>query len=220
VKRERSSKGAYIYAASLDAIVSAVQNGAVEFHTWGAKVPDIKRPDRITMDLDPDEALPWTLLVEGTLLTKSLLDGLGLKSFLKTTGGKGLHVVAPIRPQLEWDAVKAFTEAIARMLVKARPDLFTVHIAKARRPNKIFADYLRNSETASAIAAYSPRARANAGVSVPLSWDELDPKNDVRARFNVQNVPKRLAALKRDPWGEYGDVRQALTAKMRKALSA
>ena len=147
VTRERSSKGAYIYAASLDAVVSAVQNGAVELHTWGATVPDIKHPDRITMDLDPDEALPWTLLVEGTLLTKSLLDGLGLKSFLKTTGGKGLHVVAPIKPQLEWDAVKAFTGAIARMLVKARPDLFTAKIAKARRPNKIFADYLRNSET-------------------------------------------------------------------------
>ncbi|HEY1288307.1 MAG TPA: DNA ligase D [Burkholderiales bacterium] len=219
VKRERSSKGAYIYAASLDAVVSAVQNGAVELHTWGATLPHIKRPDRITMDLDPDEALPWTALVEGTLLTKKLLDGLGLESFLKTTGGKGLHVVAPIEPQLEWDAVKAFTGAIARVLVKARPDLFTAKIAKARRPNKIFADYLRNSATASAIAAYSPRARANAGVSVPLSWDELDPKDDVRARFNVRNVPKRLASLKKDPWADYWKTRQAITVKMKKALS-
>jgi bifunctional non-homologous end joining protein LigD len=218
VKRERSSRGAYIYAASLDAIVSAVQNGAVEFHTWGATVPDIKHPDRITMDLDPDEALPWKLLVEGTLLTKTLLDGLGLKCFLKTTGGKGLHVVAPIRPQLEWDAVKAFTAGIAQMLVKARPDLFTAKVAKARRPNKIFADYLRNSETASAVAAYSPRARTNAGVSVPLSWDELDPKDDVRTRFDVQSVPKRLASLK-DPWADYWRTRQAVTAKMKKQLS-
>ena len=220
VKRERSSKGAYIYAASLDVVVSAVQNGAVELHTWGATVPDIRHPDRITMDLDPDEALPWTLLVEGTRLTKRLLDGLGLKSFLKTTGGKGLHVVAPIKPQLEWDAVKALAGAIARMLVKARPDLFTANIAKARRPNKIFADYLRNSETASAIAAYSPRARPNAGVSVPLSWDELDPKDDLRARFNVQNVPRRLATLKKDPWADYWKTRQAITARMTKALSA
>ena len=130
VKRERSSKGAYIYAATLDAVVSAVQNGAIEFHTWGATVPDIKHPDRITMDLDPDEALPWQTLVEGTLLTKTLMDGLGLKSFLKTTGGKGLHVVAPIRRELEWDEVKAFTQRIAEMLVKARPDLFTAKIAK------------------------------------------------------------------------------------------
>ena len=217
VKRERSSRGAYIYAASLDAIVSAVQNGAVEFHTWGASVPDIQHPDRITMDLDPDEALPWKLLVEGTLLTKTLLDGLGLKSFLKTTGGKGLHVVAPIKPELDWDAVKAFTQRIAETLAKARPDLFTAKVAKARRPNKIFADYLRNSETASAVAAYAPRARPGAGVSVPLAWDELDPKDDLRARFNVLNVPKRLARLQ-DPWAGYWRTRQAVTAKMKRAL--
>ena len=148
-----------------------------------------------------------------------MLDGLGLKSFLKTTGGKGLHVVAPIKPELGWDAVKAFTAGIAQMLVKARPDLFTAKIAKARRPDKIFADYLRNSETASAVAAYAPRARPGAGVSVPLAWDELDPKDDLRARFNVLNVPKRLARLK-DPWVAYGRTRQAITVRMRKALSA
>ena len=103
------------------------------------------------------------------------------------------------QPGLEWDEVKAFTQRIAEMLVKARPELFTAKIARARRPNKIFADYLRNSLTASAVAAYSPRARPTAGVSVPLSWDELDPKDDIRARFNVLNVPRRLAALKKDP---------------------
>jgi bifunctional non-homologous end joining protein LigD len=146
-----------------------------------------------------------------------LLDGLGLKSFLKTTGGKGLHVVAPIKPELEWDALKAFTERIARMLVKARPDLFTAKLAKARRPNRIFADYLRNSETASAVAAYSPRARQGAGVSVPLAWDELDSKDDLRSRFDVLSVPKRLARLK-DPWAEYWRTRQAVTAKMQKSL--
>jgi bifunctional non-homologous end joining protein LigD len=214
VRRERSSKGAYIYAATLDAVVSAVQNGAVEFHTWGASVPDIKHPDRITMDLDPDEALPWKTLVEGTLLTKKLLDTLGLESFLKTTGGKGLHVVAPIRRQLGWDEVKEFTRQIALMLVKARADLFTAKIAKQRRSNKIFVDYLRNSETASAIAAYSPRARPNAGVSVPLSWDELDAKDDVRGRFSVKNLPGRLAQLGKDPWADYAKTRQAITKKM------
>jgi len=218
VKRARSSKGAYIYAASLDALVSAVQNGAVEFHTWGASVPDIRHPDRITMDLDPDEALPWKALVEATRLTRTLLEGLGLKSFLKTTGGKGLHVVAPIQPALEWDAVKAFTQRIAQTLVKARPDLFTAKIAKARRPNKVFADYLRNSETASAVAAFSPRARPNAGVSMPLAWDELDPKDDLRSRFTVLTVPARLASLKKDPWAEYWKARQAITARMQKSL--
>ena len=220
VRRERSSKGAYIYASSLDAIVSAVQNGAIEFHTWGATVPDIRHPDRITMDLDPDEKLPWKTLVEGTLLTKTLLDGLGLKSFLKTTGGKGLHVVAPIRPELQWDEVKEFTRQIALMLSKARPDLFTAMIAKDRRPNKIFVDYLRNSETASAVAAFSPRARPGAGVSVPLAWDELDAKDDLRPRYDVTNVPARLARLRADPWADYVRVRQSITAKMRKTLGS
>jgi bifunctional non-homologous end joining protein LigD len=220
VRRERSSKGAYIYASTLDAIVSAVQNGAIEFHTWGATVPDIKHPDRITMDLDPDEKLPWKTLVEGTLLTKTLLDGLGLKSFLKTTGGKGLHVVAPIEPRLEWDEVKEFTRQIALMLAKARPDLFTAMISKDRRPNKIFVDYLRNSETASAAAAFSPRARPNAGVSVPLSWGELDAKDDLRLRFDVTNVPARLARLRADPWADYARTKQSITPKMRKTLGS
>ena len=220
VRRERSSKGAYIYFDSLEGIVSAVQNGAIEFHTWGATVPDIKHPDRITMDLDPDESLPWATLVEGTLLTRTLLDSLGLKSFLKTTGGKGLHVVAPIQPKLEWDEVKEFTRRMALMLEKARPDLFTAKISKARRPNKIFADYLRNSETASAVAAFSPRARPEAGVSVPLEWDELDAKDDLRKAFNVKNVPPRLAKLKKDPWADYWKTRQSITAKMQKALSS
>ena len=152
VKRERSSKGAYIYAATLEAVVSAVQNGAIELHTWGATVPDIRHPDRFTMDLDPDESLPWKTLVEATLLTKTLLDGLRLKSWLKTTGGKGLHVVVPIQPELEWSEVKEFTRQIAETLVRARPELFTAKIAKARRPNKVFVDYLRNSETATARA--------------------------------------------------------------------
>ena len=218
VKRTRSSKGAYIYAATLDALVSAVQNGAVEFHTWGASVPDIRHPDKIVIDLDPDESLPWKAVVEGTLLTRTLLDGLGLKSFLKTTGGKGLHVVAPIRPSLAWDAVKAFTQRIAQTLAAARPDLFTAKIAKVRRPNKIFADYLRNSETASAVAAFSPRARASAGVSVPIAWDELDPKHDLRARFTLLSVRERLAVLKQDPWAEYWKTRQSITAKMKKTL--
>ena len=218
VKRERSSRGAYIYATDLEAVVSAVQNGAIEFHTWGATVPDIAHPDRITMDLDPDEKLPWKALVDGTLLTRELLEGLHLVSFLKTTGGKGLHVVAPIEPQLGWDEVKQFTLHIAEFLVKARPELFTAKIAKDRRPNKIFVDYLRNSETASAVAAFSPRARPNGGVSVPLHWDELDPKDDMRARFDVRGAVQR--AQEKDPWADYRATRQSITAKMKKAITS
>jgi bifunctional non-homologous end joining protein LigD len=216
VKRERSSKGAYIYATDLSALVSAVQNGAIEFHTWGATVPDIRHPDRITLDLDPDEKLPWKILVEGTLLAKVLLENLGLSCFLKTTGGKGLHVVAPIEPQLGWDEVKEFTRRIAEMLVKARPDLFTAKIAKDRRPNKIFVDYLRNSETASAVAAFSPRARPGGGVSMPLHWDELGAKADLRARFDVRHAPERLKEP--DPWADYWTTRQSISQRMKKSL--
>jgi bifunctional non-homologous end joining protein LigD len=216
VKRERSSKGAYIYATDLNAVVSAVQNGAIEFHTWGATVPDIAHPDRITMDLDPDEKLPWKTLVEGTLLTREVMETLGLKVFLKTTGGKGLHVVAPVVPELGWDEVKAFSQRIAEFLVRARPELFTAKISKERRPNKIFADYLRNSETASAVAAWSPRARPNAGISVPLHWDELDSTDDIRKRFDVRNAVAR--AREPDPWAGYWTLQQSITDKMKTAL--
>jgi bifunctional non-homologous end joining protein LigD len=154
--------------------------------------------------------------VEGTLLVKTLLDNLHLASFLKTTGGKGLHVVVPIEPKLGWDEVKEFTRRIAEMLVKARPELFTAKISKDRRPNKIFVDYLRNSETASAVAAFSPRARPNGGVSVPLHWDELDPRTDLRARFDVRTVVERLE--QDDPWAGYRTTRQSITAAMKKAL--
>ena len=205
------------HLSSLDAILRAVQNGAVEFHTWGATLPDAQHPDRITMDLDPDPDLPWPRLVEATKLTRMLLEKLGLKCFLKTTGGKGLHVVAPLTPQLEWAEVKQFTKQAAEFLARARPDLFTAKIAKSRRGGKIFVDYLRNAETASAVAAFSPRARKDAGVSTTVSWDELG-KKDIRTQFTVKSVPRRLQRLGADPWADYAKMRQAITAAMLKAL--
>jgi bifunctional non-homologous end joining protein LigD len=216
-RRERSSKGYYLYLDSLAGILSAVQNGAVEFHTWGASVPDARHPDRITMDLDPDEDLPWNTLVEATRLTRTLLEKLGLRCFLKTTGGKGLHVVAPLEPKLEWDEVKQFTKQVAEFLVRARPDMFTAKIAKNNRGGKIFVDYLRNAETASAVAAFSPRARKDAGVCTPVSWDELGRK-DLRKQFTVKSVPKRLKRLGADPWADYAKTRQSITPAMIKAL--
>jgi bifunctional non-homologous end joining protein LigD len=216
-KRERSSKGSYLYLDSIAGILSAVQSGAVEFHTWGATFPDAKHPDRITMDLDPDPELPWGTLVEATRLTRTLLEKLGLRCFLKTTGGKGLHVVAPLTPRLEWPEVKQFTRQVAEFLVRARPEMFTAKIAKDRRRGKIFIDYLRNAETASAVAAYSPRARADAGVSTPVSWDELG-KKDIRRQFTVKSVPKRLKRLGADPWADYAKTKQSITPAMLKAL--
>jgi bifunctional non-homologous end joining protein LigD len=128
-------------------------------------------------------------------------------------------VVVPIQPELEWAEVKEFTRQLAETLVRARPDLFTAQISKARRPNKVFVDYLRNSETASAVAAFSPRARAEAGVSVPLAWDELGAE-DMRGRFTVLNVGKRLARLRADPWKDYWTARQSISEKLKLFSSA
>jgi bifunctional non-homologous end joining protein LigD len=218
-KRLRSSKGYYIYVDSRRGIISVVQNGAVEMHTWGATLPDAKHPDRITLDLDPDEELAWPDVRRATELTRTLVESLGLKCFLKTTGGKGLHVVLPIQRKYGWDELKEFSRLMAEFLVKAEPTLFTAKIAKQRRAGKVFVDYLRNSETASAVAAYSARARKGAGVSTPLDWDELG-SSDIRPKFTVLTVPRRLAELKRDPWADYASTKQSITAAMRRALGA
>jgi bifunctional non-homologous end joining protein LigD len=217
-KRMRSSKGYYIYIDSHSALITLIQNGAIELHTWGARVPDAHLPDRITLDLDPDEDLSWPMLVKATAVTRTLVEGLGFKCFLKTTGGKGLHIVIPIQPKLGWADIKAFSGAMAEFLVRAEPKLFTAKVAKDRRENKVFVDYLRNSETASAVSAFSARARRDGGVSTPVSWDELDDKDDIRKHFTVLTVPERLATLEEDPWADYDRTRQSVTEAMRKAL--
>ncbi|MGE5640725.1 MAG: DNA ligase D [Clostridia bacterium] len=217
VRRAGSKRGAYIYVDTLEAALSAVQNGAVEFHTWGASVPDIAHPDRIVMDLDPGPGVSWSELADAARLTKRLFDGLGLESFLKTTGGKGLHVVVPIVPELPWDEVKELTRRIAETMRRARPERFIATISKAERPGKIFVDYLRNSQTASAVAAYSARARPGAYVSMPLSWSELKSA-DLRTKFTLESVVARLGRQKTDPWAGYWSTRQKLTRKMMDAL--
>jgi bifunctional non-homologous end joining protein LigD len=217
-KRLRSSKGYYIYIDSPRGILSMVQNGALEMHTWGATLPDTKHPDRITLDLDPGEDLPWAELRRAAETTRAVVEGLGLRCFLKTTGGKGLHVVVPIAPRRDWGEVKEFSRLIAQFLVRAEPAFFTARIAKAGRTGKVFVDYLRNSETASAVAAFSARARPNAGVSTPLAWDELG-RDDLRERFTVLSVPARLASLGEDPWRGYAAAAgQSLSAAMRRSL--
>jgi len=213
-KRERSSKGYYIYIDSHRALITLVQNGAVEMHTWGATGPDVQHPDRITLDLDPDEDLPWAKLVQATQMTRTIVEALKLRCFLKTTGGKGLHVVVPIMPGLGWSEVKEFSRHIAEFLVRAEPKLFVAQMAKERRSQKVFVDYLRNSETASAVAAFSARARPGAGISMPLAWDELTSAEDIRRKFTVKTVPQR------DAWADYWKTKQGITDAMWKALGA
>src|SRR5205823_9777061 len=144
-----------------------------------------------------DESLPWSDVKEAVLVVKTLIENLGLAAFLKTTGGKGLHVVVPIEASMTWDHVKGFTNAIAELLARTFPDRFTAKLLKVSRHGKIFIDYLRNAEGATAVAAYSLRAKANAPVSTPIAWEELS--KDVRfAYFNAKNVPARLRKIEHD----------------------
>ncbi|MBN6733085.1 DNA ligase D [Burkholderia multivorans] len=204
---------------SVDALIGAAQMGTIELHTWNAHTSNIERPDRIVFDLDPDPALPWRTMIEAAQLVRGLLDELGLVSFCKTSGGKGLHVVVPITRHSGWDEMKDFSRAVAQHIAGALPDRFTATMGPRHRRGKIFIDYLRNGRGASTIAAYSVRARPGMGVSVPIDWDEV-PATTGGAQWTIDTVHERLDALERDPWEAYADTRQRITAAMRTRLAA
>ncbi|HDR9151771.1 TPA: DNA ligase D [Burkholderia vietnamiensis] len=209
--------GALLSLDSVDALLGAAQMGTIELHTWNAHASNIERPDRIVFDLDPDPALPWSAMIEAAQLVRGLLDELGLRSFCKTSGGKGLHVVVPITRHMGWDDVKAFSRALAQHVAGALPERFTATMRPRHRRGKIFIDYLRNGRGASTIAAYSVRARPGLGVSVPLHWDEV-PDTTGGAQWTIDTLHERLERLKRDPWEGYDDTRQRITAQMRARL--
>ncbi|HEX5538257.1 MAG TPA: DNA ligase D, partial [Methylophilaceae bacterium] len=203
----------YMMANNEQALIGLVQMGVLELHTWGSHEGALQMPDRMIFDLDPAEGLAWEMVVEAALLVRGLLEEIGLKSFVKTTGGKGLHVVVPLKPERGWDEVKAFSKAIAEHLAHTLPDRFTANMAKAKRIDKIFIDYLRNGSGATAVAAYSTRAKPDASISVPVFWEELGP--ELRSNsFNVSNIHQRLTGLERDPWQEYFRLKQRITSKM------
>ena len=204
---------------SLDGLLSLVQMGVLELHVWGSHRDRIEQPDYVVFDFDPDEGLAWERVVEGAITVRDFLAGLGLRTFLKTTGGKGLHVVLPLarRAEWTWDEVKAFTKAVTETVVAAEPGKYTSKLPKVDRKGKVFIDYLRNGRGATSIAPFSTRARPGAPVSAPLFWEEL--ATDVKANtWTVQNLPDRLAALPADPWADFGTVRQSITAAMKKAV--
>ncbi|HYG61680.1 MAG TPA: DNA ligase D [Thermoanaerobaculia bacterium] len=210
----------YGAVSSVQGLIALVQMGVLELHIWGSHRDDIEKPDYVVFDLDPDEGLDWQRVAEAALLVRQRLTDLGLESFLKTTGGKGLHVVVPLtrRKGQEWDEVKAFTKAVAEDIVAANPGRYTSMLPKARRQGRIFIDYLRNGRGATSICAFSTRARVGAPVSVPLRWDELlDP--ELRGNtYNVRTLPERLDSLKEDPWEGFHKVRQSITAAIKKAV--
>ncbi|HEY7985451.1 MAG TPA: DNA ligase D [Methylophilaceae bacterium] len=203
----------YMLANDLPAIISLVQMGVLELHTWGASKGHLDKPDRLIFDLDPDEGLEWQYVIDAAQLTKGLLSEIGLESFLKTSGGKGLHVVVPIVPQHDWATIKNFTKAFAAHMEKQIPDRFTANISKNKRHGKIFIDYLRNGSGATAIAAFSTRTKPHATVSMPIFWDELQSgiKNE---SFTIATAPKRLDRLKEDPWKDYWRLKQKISSKM------
>ena len=210
----------FMRLADVADIVRTVQNGGFEFHTWGASFPRLDRPDRITLDLDPDTQLSWAALQDAASRVRTLLDELGMKSFVKTTGGKGLHFVLPITRRHTWAEAKAFARAIAVRLVQDAPSLFTATAGKDARVGRVYVDYLRNADGATAVAAYSLRARSGLPVSMPIAYDEL-AGDDVRgAHFNIDNVEQVLAARRGDPWSDYDASRQTISATMRRAVGA
>ena len=169
-------------------------------------------------DLDPDDPLPWANVKEAALLMRGLLDDLGLTSFLKTTGGKGLHVVVPIRATMDWDTARDFVRDAAGLLARTFPDRFTDSMSKRARPGKIFVDYLRNAHGATAIAPYAARARKGAPVSAPVEWSVLERDDDVRFdAFNLRSLDALVART--DPWKTFASVRQTVTAAMRRRLA-
>ena len=211
-----SGSATYIGAKSAKALVALVQWGAIEVHPWGSHAPRLERCDTLVFDLDPDDGVTWSHLVEGVQLLRTLLGELGLEGFLKTTGGKGLHIVVPIRPTLPWPRAKDFAKGVATFLARTFPLRFTATLAKDKRRGKIFIDYLRNADGATAVAPYSARARKHAPVATPIAWEELH--TDVRfEHFNVRNVIERLRIVP-DPWSRYFEVRQGASGAMAKKI--
>jgi len=216
IKRAKvaESKGVLesMYLEDAEGLVQLVQMGALEIHTWGSRVDDVEHPDQLTFDLDPDEGLPWAEVAAAARALKARLDQLELPTFLKTTGGKGLHLVVPIEPNVTWDVAKQFCHDVAAGMMRRQPDKYVITISKQKRKGKLLIDFFRNGRGATAVCAYSTRARDGAPVALPIAWSELNAK----ARpgpFSVVDVPAHIGETP-DPWADFGEHRPALTARV------
>jgi bifunctional non-homologous end joining protein LigD len=194
-------------------LLSAAQMNVVEFHTWNGVASAITTPDRMTFDLDPGEGVAWAQIQEAAQLVRNFLADLGLVSFLKTSGGKGLHVVVPVKPQFDWDTVKAFSQAVVQHLARTLPQRFVAKSGGSNRVGRIFVDYLRNGFGATTACAWSARARPGLGISVPVRWDEL-PQLTSGAHWTVASVHSRLSQGNR-PWADYAKARNPLPPAMK-----
>jgi bifunctional non-homologous end joining protein LigD len=215
--KEKGQREKYVAVNDLPGLVSLVQMGVLEIHPWPAREDNVERPDYFVFDLDPGEGTTWKDVVHGARELRERLEAVGLTTFLRTSGGKGLHVVVPIDRRTTWDDFKQFAKSVADTMTREAPDLYIATISKAKRSGKIFIDYLRNQRGATAIASYSTRRRSGAPVATPIAWDELNAKTRPDM-FNIVNLPKRLEKLKKDPWIDFFKVRQSITAKIQAAF--
>ena len=207
--QEKTKVGEYLVADSIEAVVSLAQMGIVEIHTWNSTAKDIEHPNRLVWDLDPGPKVSWAQVVEAARLVRSVLKTLGLASWVKTTGGRGLHVVVPLKPKQRVSTCLEFSRAVSESIAQADPGTYTTRFAKAGRENKILIDYLRNNRTNTSVCAFSPRARDTATVSMPVDWKNLD---DTPERWTLLNVPQRLARLRKDPWQRSWESSQEISA--------
>lgn len=205
--RDPKDNETLVVIEGLPGLIGLVQGGTLEIHPWGSVLNNLEQPDFINMDLDPGPGIEWAQIIEAALEIRDRLSAVGLRSFVKTSGGKGLHVVAPLKPKAGWDEVKAFAKGIADAMAEDDSTRYVATVAKAKREGKILLDYLRNGRGATAVAPYSTRARAGAPVSMPLTWEELTPAIGP-AFFTVGNAQQRLAQA--DPWEDFWQVARPL----------
>lgn len=209
IEEKGGGKEQYLRIDGEDSLIAAVQMSAVEFHIWGSRADRVEKPDRIVFDLDPDEGLPFAKVKEAAYAVREALAEIGLETFPLLTGGKGIHVIAPIARLRPWPEVKAFCRSVATLFARSAPTVFLAEASKARRRGKIFVDWMRNQRGATAIAPYSLRARAGAPVAAPVSWKELKSFDDAKA-FTIKTIGKRVKRAGFDPWPGYDDLKQSI----------
>jgi bifunctional non-homologous end joining protein LigD len=209
IRRHKDSQGEeLIYIEDREGLLTLVQAGVLEIHVWGSTIDDVEHANRIVFDLDPGDGVKWPDVNKAARELRERLAELKLRSFVKTTGGKGLHVVVPTNGT-PWDEAKDFSHAMVLAMKADSPERYVAKMTKSIRDGRIFLDYLRNGRGATAVVAYSTRARPGAAVSTPVDWDELSPKL-TPDKFTMLNIGRRLGALKNDPWADIGKVKQSL----------
>ncbi|RPE79863.1 non-homologous end-joining DNA ligase [Vulcaniibacterium tengchongense] len=207
--REKRGRDDYFYVRDIDGVLALVQMNAIEFHVWAARHDAPEQPDRVVFDLDPGEGVPWDQVRDAAREVRDALAGLGLRSWLRLSGGKGLHVVVPLRPGPSWTEVKAFSEAFAGRLAEQAPERYLASASKAERAGRIFVDWLRNTRGATSVASWSLRARPGAPVAMPLRWEEL-ARTSGAAAYDLRRALRRARGLRRDPWAGFARTRQTL----------